>query len=164
MHGRTPNAQGKPIRKVGYSPIYFREQASKMNAVDPPMKVTWRKMVGTALLCVLTFLSSALAAPSFHWESVSPYPNLVSSSVAFGEGKFIAIADDGTLAISEDAGRTWNHLHDLPSQNYAVVDYANGQFVALGTDKVIVSQDGRIWSTYTVTNIPGILTLNCWNG
>ena len=139
-----------------------------MNAKNTLMKAMWRRMVGTALLWVafaaLVYVPTALAAPSFHWESVSPYPNLAGNSVAFGEGRFIAIADDSTLALSEDAGRTWNHRYDLPPQDYAVVGYGNGQFIAIGTDKVMVSQDGLAWSSYTVTNIPGILTLNYWNG
>lgn len=139
-----------------------------MKAVYTLIKATVWKFVGAALfwraIAALACVTNALAAAPFHWESVSPYPNLVGNSVAFGKGRFVATADDRTLAISEDAGRTWNRLSDLPPQDYSVVHYANGQFVAIGTDKVIVSQDGLAWSSYAVTNVPGILTLNYWNG
>jgi hypothetical protein len=77
---------------------------------------------------------------------------LVSSlritSIAYGGGKFVAVASNtNKIAYSED-GINWSEQTVMPiSASWTDITYGNGKFVAIasGTDKAVYSTDGINW-------------------
>src|SRR5688572_23865428 len=115
-------------------------------------------MLRSVFLFLVFGLFHAFGATEIRWEPVNPYPHLGSiNGVAFGEGKFVAGGSE-TLAVSEDGGWTWERLSNVPTQNYTAVNYTNGLFVAVGSGgEAAISEDGRTWTSVTLTNRPALL-------
>ena len=70
------------------------------------------------------------------------------SSVTYGNGLFVAVANPGGSLYSSD-GTNW-FAGNAPLDNWASVSYGDGYFVAVsdnGTYPVMYSQDGINWST-----------------
>jgi hypothetical protein len=112
------------------------------------------------LLAWLSFGSLVLHA--VEWQVVHPAPGLPAlRSVAYGEGKFVAVGDN-TVAYSIDAGRHWNPIL-LPVPwgfvSYSAITYANGHFIAVGGDQVIISEDGQHWTADTVVSGANLFTI-----
>jgi hypothetical protein len=87
-------------------------------------------------------------------------------SVAFGNGIFVAVGDNGTITSSTD-GITWTARTSGVSTNSLYhVSYLNGNFVAVGggaaggTGGVTTSTDGITWTKRT-TPATTSTTLNC---
>jgi hypothetical protein len=87
------------------------------------------------------------------WESSSGPSG--GSSVAYGDGKFLAITSGGSVAISEDGGSTWTtQSASLSGSGWCSVVYGNGKFVALSNSGHIacsyIDRDGTLlWEEKT---------------
>src|SRR5262245_13619137 len=72
------------------------------------------------------------------------------NAVAFGNGVFVAVGDNSTVATSTD-GANWSVGSPGAYGNLAGVRFLNGQFVVVGsTDKILSSNDGTNWSAGTL--------------
>ena len=82
------------------------------------------------------------------------------SSVAFGNGKFIAVGDSNTGAYSFD-GTNWFDMQIHASvTNWVDISYGQGQYHAIGTDgsttTAVKSYNGINWSAGTITPSTGL--------
>ena len=79
------------------------------------------------------------------------------NSVAYGNGKYIALGDNGYITTSED-GVTWEtpYAPEVPnfSSIYHTITYYSNKFIALGNNGYIAtSNDGEEWSVIKVGEI-----------
>jgi len=66
-------------------------------------------------------------------------------SVAFGNGVFVAVGDEGALVTSGD-GRTWKLRKSTTDERLRAVVHGAGRFVAVGyRGTILTSKDGRHW-------------------
>ena len=89
------------------------------------------------------------------WSAGSGLPNSTWVDLAWGNGRFIAIASDGVAAYSLD-GVNWTQ-NDLPNQGvrtYAKIDYGHGMFAITRDDGNVVYTDyGLNYSTEALTTL-----------
>ena len=78
-------------------------------------------------------------------------PSTLGVSVAFGNGLFLAVSEEGHVASSAD-GITWTSQPDFPGnpETLAIL-YAAGRFVVVGNNFAAVSTDGMTWTTGSLT-------------
>ena len=78
---------------------------------------------------------------SAYWESVT-----------FGNGRFVAVAEDSDVAAYSDDGINWNQTTLPNSADWTSVTYGNGKFVAvaLSSDIAAYSDDGINWTQTTL--------------
>jgi hypothetical protein len=85
------------------------------------------------------------------WNAGSGLVSAAWTDIAYGDGRFVAMASDGTGAYSID-GKNWTQ-NDFPNQGaatYTQITYGQGVFVATRTDNTYVySEDGIYWQSYT---------------
>lgn len=74
------------------------------------------------------------------------------ASHAYGNGRFVAVAESGAVNYSTN-GTTWSAGGALPASNWTKVAYGNNTFVAMSSSTYLfgASSDGLTWST--VSNI-----------
>lgn len=65
-------------------------------------------------------------------------PNVLRD-VAYGNGKYVAVGDTGTMIESSDSGITWTALPALTTQLLNSIDFANNQFIVAGNYVLITS-------------------------
>ena len=79
------------------------------------------------------------------------------SSVAYGNGVFVAVGDGSTVVTSPN-GTIWAVSTAGAYGNLARIRFINGEFVAVGTsDKILFSADGATWTARTLP------TADCWD-
>ena len=73
-------------------------------------------------------------------------------SVAFGNGRFVAVARYSNIAAYSDDGITWAQTTLPVSEDWGSAAYGNGRFVAVayGTNIAIYSDDGITWAQTTL--------------
>ncbi len=71
--------------------------------------------------------------------------------VAFGNGRFVAVGDNGRVAVSAD-GLHWQFLQPGPAnRNFGGVAFGGGRFAAVGdAGLVMISEDGLQWTDKSV--------------
>jgi hypothetical protein len=84
-------------------------------------------------------------------EITLPYGNNWSD-VVYGNGKFVAVAENSSVAVYSENGVTWNETTMPASAQWKSVVYGNGKFVAIayGTDVAAYSTDGITWIETTM--------------
>jgi hypothetical protein len=90
--------------------------------------------------------------PGYVWKTLNlnrPNFNGYASSIAYGNGLFVAVSDDliGVILISSD-GIVWREITVPESNAWQSVTYGNGIFVAVsstGTNRIMISSDGINW-------------------
>ncbi len=109
-----------------------------------------------ALLCALLSLvavSSTHAQQNWRWANSLP-ASVQWKDVAFGNGLYVAVGADTTVATSPD-GATWTIRRMGNGQGvFNGIEFANGQFVAVGMGSptrtgaalIMTSPDGANWS------------------
>ncbi|GAB3790912.1 hypothetical protein GCM10028818_61640 [Spirosoma horti] len=72
------------------------------------------------------------------------------NDVAFGNGLFVAVGEDGLIQTSTD-GKVWEFRQLVMGKTLNAVAYGGGQFIAIGENGFLArSNDGKIWnSLYT---------------
>ena len=84
------------------------------------------------------------------------------SSVAFGNGKFIAVQNGGTATAIFD-GNTWSVGGSLPaSANWSSITYGNGRFVAVASGSTNVAYSVDNGTTWTAANV-GLPSAATWS-
>lgn len=92
-------------------------------------------------------------------DGVSLPANTNWSNIAYGNGRLLAVAGNGTTnvyATSDNGGATWTQRALPVSRDWRTLEYLNNQFVLIefiagtGTSPtILISADGVSWSTYT---------------
>ena len=89
---------------------------------------------------------------NFVYADVQPINNV--TSIAYGNGVFVAIGDGAYYKAYSTNGNIWTHVPtNLPATNRYGVAYGNGIFVVVGADVtggLLTSQDGINWIQQTV--------------
>jgi hypothetical protein len=81
----------------------------------------------------------------WHWRNPLPQGNSINS-VAFGNGRFVAVGDFGTVLTSTD-GLSWSVQDPLGGPGLRKVTYGNGLFVSVGdAGTILTSSDGSNWT------------------
>ena len=82
-----------------------------------------------------------------HWTEASEATEHSLYGVAWGNGRFVAIAYD--MIVHSQDGDRWEVASQVPEgQEMRAVAYGNGRFVAVGwSGKVVYSRDGDRWET-----------------
>jgi photosystem II stability/assembly factor-like uncharacterized protein len=113
--------------------------------------------IGARIICALVL---TVAAPSIHlfaqvtWTPQTSPTTENLTSVAFGQGVFVAVGESGTLLRSADYGQTWQDRsnEDLTLGELHCVAFGNGVFMAGAGYEVVVSTDlGVTWHQATPT-------------
>lgn len=116
-----------------------------------------RSLVISALipfaLCTSFLSASAQTDPLDVWHGPASFPSgfVTVNGVAYGNGTFIAVGNNGALALSPD-GSNWTQYLSPPVVYYGGVTFAGGQFFAYGsvagtsTNYILRSSDGQAWA------------------
>jgi hypothetical protein len=105
------------------------------------------------------------------WSEPSTSPTVLAgnwSGVAYGGGRFVAVADGGRFATSTD-GDNWTTGTTANPADYTSVAYGAGKFVAVAASgnsaqRLVSSSDGVNWDTRTVTAGGGWNSVTYGNG
>jgi hypothetical protein len=109
-----------------------------------------------ALLALSLELACGQTDPLDVWHIPASVPSGFggASGIAYGNGTFIAVGNNGALALSPD-GSNWTQYFSPPVINYGGVIYGGGQFFAHGTwyagfpsptNYILQSSDGQSWT------------------
>jgi len=102
------------------------------------------------------------------WNARSVQSNSEWVSVTYGNGKFVAVADIGSVrSMSSIDGEEWS-LNEVPEPNsWNSVTYGNGKFVAVassGTNRVMSSTDGINWTAHPAAEANAWTSVTYSNG
>jgi len=112
------------------------------------------------------------------WTAVSgsPFGTTKINAVAYGNGRWVAVGEEGKMAYSSD-GATWTAVADSPFQNYTLgksttytvainaVAYGSNKFVAGGgRGRMAYSSDGTIWTAIIEEEGEFTITDIAWDG
>lgn len=92
-----------------------------------------------------------------HWEVRPGNVNSPLNAVAFGNGLFVAVGDNGVIVTSPD-GSTWTPRVSGTTTRLPALAFGNGRFVATCANRnvtAITSQDGVNWTPVAVTDANG---------
>ena len=104
----------------------------------------------------------ALAA----WSTVDFPVALYSKHVAYGNGLFVTVGDEGTDYATSTDGRTWT-ARSLPTGSYwCAFAYGGGKFVLLSESAALalVTTDGITWTSHSLPGIGTWVSLAYGNG
>lgn len=90
----------------------------------------------------------ASAASTDHWVSQnSDNPVTSNQDVCYGNGKFMAVTDEGAILTSID-GTSWTYYKPVNTQSLSSINCDNGKFVAVTRAGLASSSsDGVTWKT-----------------
>ena len=87
--------------------------------------------------------TTILVSPdALNWHNLGLF-DPVLRSVAYGNGRFVAVGDDGSVVTSTDAF-DWTTVETVPSKDLSTVIYHSGRFLFSGEDSFIfATMDGK---------------------
>jgi hypothetical protein len=77
------------------------------------------------------------------WRSPLPQGNELTD-IAFGNGRYVAVGDDGTVVVSTNA-RDWS-VHTADYGDFISIAFGDGLFAALAQGLLYTSSDGVTWT------------------
>jgi hypothetical protein len=88
----------------------------------------------------------------------------IISGVTYGDGKYVAVAESGTIGYSPDGGSSWTGVTSSPFNTTLIktIVYANSTFVAAGAAGAIAyasSSNLQGWTKVTATNFPSTVMI-----
>src|SRR5438477_742162 len=99
-----------------------------------------------ALLCCICFAISCPGADALDsWFTRMSTNQRTLNSVAYGNGRFIAVGQSGTILLSSN-GASWTGCNSGTLQNLSGVVYGSNTFVAVGNHITLTSRDGIVWT------------------
>jgi hypothetical protein len=129
--------------------------------------VSWSPLLATGVLAGIiayganTYVSfdsgstnqAAYSSDGAIWNSVTLPTTAIWAGIAYGNGRFVAIASSGTSAIYSFNGITWYASSVSTSAVWNSIAYGQGVFVAVasGTNTISTTQDGLTWTTRSVS-------------
>ena len=128
---------------------------------------------GAGVFCAIGgTVSSFMAADPTKWYAGATLPSKTWVGIAYGNGRFVALASDGTLSYTNNwqsngwtvtpsnaANNTWTTVLNNPLfangvTTWSRIKYGQGLFIAISnTQAVAISSDGLNW-TYYATGMP----------
>ena len=137
----------------GNSLLYSTNGRDYKMASQPKPGSTWFALAhGNHQFVAVNALMLARSSDGVTWESSrpaiegSPWKAGHFRQMAFGNGVFVCVGDNGRLGVTKD-GQTWLHHHTPydKKQNTFQLLFGHGQFVWLRGDGVFSSTDGISW-------------------
>lgn len=122
---------------------------------------TWVLAVALAAAAMLGVPVGGLGVAGDDWTTRKSPAESQWTSVAYGDGQFVAVAQSGSGArvMTSPDGITWTARTSAQDGGWRSVTHANGRFVAVantaGTDNVMTSPDGVTWTRRT-TPVPSL--------
>ena len=110
----------------------------------------WEGVIYGAGLFVVVGDDEAMTSPDGeNWTALGEIPNTEWYSVAYGNGKFVAVSPYGYYLMTSEDGINWS---EIPDAEYGFEDvvFGNGLFVAMGEDYVQMSEDGVVWTHQSI--------------
>jgi hypothetical protein len=102
-----------------------------------------------------------------HWEVKPSNANASLNAIAFGNGLFVAVGDNGIIVTSPD-GDVWTPRVSGTTDRLPAIVFGNGRFVAPRANRGlpgITSTDGINWAPISVTNSSGApAESGAWDG
>lgn len=99
------------------------------------------------------------------WAKVTLPSSSNWSGVAYGNGRFVAVARDGDKAAYSLDGINWTNVTLPSSISLWSVTYGNGKFVAVaGSGKVAYSEDGINWTITKILSDGYLVNITYGNG
>jgi hypothetical protein len=91
------------------------------------------------------------SADQVNWVGTTLPFSALWNAIAFGQGRFVAIAD-GAYAASSTDGLNWVTIRMPATLNWTSITFANGVWVAVGGPSSIAatSKDGLNWTKVTL--------------
>ncbi len=106
-------------------------------------RAAWCSLV---LYCVFVLLRPA-GVQAGQWVVRTEEAGVLLYGVAYGEGLFVAVGENGFILTSPD-GVTWTWRDSGVNTSLGGVTYGNGRFVAVGQEgTVVTSPDGITWTS-----------------
>jgi hypothetical protein len=99
------------------------------------------------ILGLLVLTETARTDPLDTWTLRNPVPpNVALVSIAYGNDRFVAVGDGGTVLASSNA-LDWSVRRSGTTNRLSGVAYGDGQFVAVGeVGTILTSADGETWT------------------
>ena len=80
------------------------------------------------------------------WIPINYYISSSIRGIAWGEGRFVAISENGEIIWSYN-GIEWDAIKDSPFQIFnGNIAWGNNNFVAVDVSKIVYSNDGKNWT------------------
>lgn len=117
-------------------------------------KLTVRIILSRAflgLLCLASWSSLAQNDPLDNWHGPASFPTGfgIVNGVAYGNGTFVTVGNNGAVAVSAD-GSNWTQYLSPPVMNYGGVAFGEGEFFAYGywssTNYILSSSNAQSWT------------------
>lgn len=94
-------------------------------------------------------------------NKTQPFTTNTIRAVAYGNGIFVAVGYNGTIARSTDYGETWGSLLSTPfgTSGISAIAYGNGVFIATGASGKIArsTDDGATWGSLITNPFSGAI-------
>jgi hypothetical protein len=111
---------------------------------------------GTTFVAISRSDESAVSSNGITWTSGGNLPTAVGdwTAIEYGNGRFVALANSGEVAVSTDNGATWvasnagltSSVGQVGNNFWSNIAYGQGLFVAVGRNYVATSQFGVTWT------------------
>lgn len=124
------------------------------------MKTICKRVAKAALNCAMFFCALVVACDNSHAQPdqldvwyirANPYGSVLTG-VAYGNGQFVAVGNNGALLVSSD-GSTWTQYITQPVINYTGIFFGDGAFYAFGaysslttSNCILRSLNGTAWT------------------
>ncbi|MDD3265805.1 MAG: hypothetical protein PHC75_01325 [Burkholderiales bacterium] len=111
-------------------------------------------------------ISKSLIIESGVFHNMGPFSDF--NSITYGNGLFVAVGNNGSIAISKDNGLNWKYVDSFASVNLNSITYdsLNSIFYAVGdVGTLLSSHDGINWSINAPLNpVINLFTVSSING
>lgn len=121
--------------------------------------ITSWSILPRSLVLALALAATACAGPLDTWHVRPSGTTAQLNDVAYGNGVFVAVGEDGTILNSPD-GANWFPVNSGTVSRLDAIAFGNGVFVAvggLGSKPMFTSPDGVNWTPRTTTIAGGYL-------
>jgi len=125
-----------------YGQVYISSDGIEWKIQEPDIEKSFSKIVYGDGKFVATGLDTGVSIDGINWTI---QVKMEGNGVAYGNGLFVLVNDDGYIATSPD-GESWTQQTSNTTVYLTSVVYGNNEFVAVGRDKTIIkSTDGISW-------------------
>lgn len=152
----------------GTDKLVFSNDGTNFDYATLPLSTTWKKVAvggrnGDKIMCIATGNANSYVTtletandstliPSNNWTiTATGASNTTWVGLAYGAGKWIALANDGTTVISTDDGASWSTgsaVTPASPEVYSNLIFGNNCWVATmdRSDRIVHSDTGTVWS------------------
>ncbi|MBN1307406.1 MAG: hypothetical protein JXA18_05790 [Chitinispirillaceae bacterium] len=123
-------------------------------------------VIASVGLPLLVCLFNSNSFGQLKWSSGGFLPEAGEAyfSIAYGNGRYVATGQFGTIVASLDSIDWFDRAADIPEMLLWTVSFGNGIFLTAGSDKILTSSDGVSWTSQTVETGDYLLATAFGNG